>query len=163
MKELIGELGLKDLLDNLTFDEEEVQTAAMNQPKLFMAAATFRIGKMKKRQRAEAKHDDLRTDKAIKLRVLKAQVKMTEKQIGELVDRDPDIRIARNEVDDAKRHEEWSKLLLEAYDNRRASIKVLTQFAFIEDNFRGGTDEAEKMKKKREQLKRMLPDKEDAL
>ena len=63
-------------------------------------------------------------------------------------------------ADKAKRLEEWAKLLLEAYEHRRGSLKVMAQFAFMEDNFTAG-GEVEKMKRKKDRLERTLPDNED--
>jgi len=159
-KLLVGEVSVTDLVGRLAFAQEETQQAALEQAKLFMAAATYRVHRMKGRQEAEAKLDDVRTDKSIRLRVKHAggaKKGFTEKFLAELVDRDPSVRQARDEALEARRKEEWAKLLLDAYEHRRSTIKILTQFAYIEDTFRPGGEELEKMKAKRDRLKRDLP------
>lgn len=159
-KLLVGEVSVHDLVDRLAFAQEETQSAAVEQAKLFMAAATYRISKMKERQEAEAEFDDARTDKSVGLRKTNAasgKKGLTEKSIAELVDRDPTVRSCRDRALEAKRKEEWAKLLLEAYEHRRSTIRVLTQFAYIEDNFRPGGEEVDSMKRKRERLKKDLP------
>ena len=158
---LVGEVALNDLLERLAFAQEETEAAALEQAKLFMAAATYRIKKMKKRQDAEAALDDIQTDASMSLRrksaLNSAKKSITEKALAEMVSARTDVRAARNTALEAKREEEWAKLLLDAYEHRRSTIKILTQFAFIEDNFRPGGEEVEKMARKRAQLKAALP------
>jgi hypothetical protein len=162
-KLLIGEVSLEDLVARLAFAQEETPSAAVEQAKLFMAAADYRIKKMKIRQEADASYEDLRIHRSLQLRATNAKGKLTERHLNDLVDRDPKIQQARDDAATAKRREEWAKLLLEAYDHRRSTLKILTQFAFMEDNFRGGADELERLRKKKARLKSSLPDKEDAL
>ncbi len=161
-KPLVGEVSLEDLIARLAFAQEETPAAAVEQAKLFMAAADYRIKKMKTRQEADAKLDDLRVHRSLQLRATNAKGKLTERHLNDLVDRDPKIQGARDEAATAKRREEWAKLLLEAYDHRRSTLKILTQFAFMEDNFRGGVDELDRLRAKKDRLKRSLPDKEEA-
>lgn len=163
MKPIVGEVDVKDLLSRLAFAEEDTQRAALEQAKLFMAAATYRIRRMKERQQSDAAYDDIRTEKSIRLRVKGsggAKKGFTEKSLTELVDRDPAVKEARDAALAAKRREEWAKLLLDAYEHRRSTIKVLVQFAYIEDTFRP-SGEVDSMKARREKLKRSLPDKEE--
>ena len=158
-KPLIGEVELKDLLERLAFAQEEVQDAALEQAKLFMAAATYRVKKMKKRQEAEAALDDIRTSRSIQLRakyVASGKKGVTEKYLTDMIDGNAVVREARNLALEARREEEWAKLLLDAYEHRRSSIKILATFAYLEDEFRPGGEEIEKMKSKRAQLKKTL-------
>lgn len=155
-KALVGEVSLQDLLDRLSFAEEGLQQAALEQAKLFMAAASYRINRMKDRQEAESKYEDLRVSRSLKLRMkylTGGKKSVTEKHINDLIDHDQEIRDARDEVLKAKRREEYSKLLLDSYDHRRSSIKVLAQFAYVEDSMKLG----ESLKDKRERLKSALP------
>jgi hypothetical protein len=162
-KPLIGEVDPQALVDRLAFTQEETQDAAMEQPKLFMAAATYRIKKMRTRLEAEMHLDNLRVDYSLKMRFKhKGQKGMTERAIQELVDRVPEIRQATVEAAKAKRLEEWAKLMLDAYEHRRSSIKVITQFAFMQDTF-SGQYEVDKMKKQRDRLKRDMGKDEEIL
>lgn len=158
-KLLVGEVSVKELVDHLAFAQEETETAALEQAKLFMAAATYRVQRMKDRQEAEAALDDARTDRGLSLRRKNAGAKkaLTEKFLSDLVDSDSAVRDVRNKALEARRKEEWAKLLLDAYEHRRSAIKTLVQFAYIEDSFRPGGEELDKMKRRREQLKRDLP------
>jgi len=153
-KQLIGVVEKEDLLERLAFTQEEVEDAALEQAKLFMAAATYRVDKMRKRQEAEMRADNLRVDYSIKMRVkFKGQKGMTEGAIKEMVQRVPEIRQAEEELAKTKRMEEYSKLLLDAYEHRRSSLKILTQFAFMHDTF-SGQSEVDKMKRMRERMRR---------
>jgi hypothetical protein len=163
-KPLVGEVLLEDLIERLSFAEEETQSAALEQAKLYMAAADYRIRKMKIHQETEAKWDDVKVRRSLQLRAKYAggaKKGMTERYLNDLIDNSREVRDARDEASRAKRQEEWAKLLLEAYDHRRSTLKILTQFAFIEDNFRGGMAEAERLKGKRDRLRHMRPDKEE--
>lgn len=155
-KPIIGEVDVHQLVEALAFTQEETQDAALEQAKLYMAAATYRIKKMRKRQEAEMNLDNLRVDYSLKMRLkYKGQKGTTERSISEMVERVPEIRAATAELATAKRLEEWSKLLLDAYEHRRSSIKVITQFAFMQDTF-SGQYEVDRMKKRREHLKREM-------
>jgi hypothetical protein len=160
-KPLIGEVDTEDLLERLAFAQEETELAALEQAKLYMAAATYRIKKMRTRQEAEMHLDNIRVDYSLKMRFKhKGQKGMTERSIQELVERVPEIRKATEDLAKAKRLEEWSKLLLDAYEHRRSSIKVIAQFAFIRDSF-SGQYEADKMKRQKERLKREMGKEEE--
>jgi hypothetical protein len=155
-KPLIGEVDVHELLDHLAFAQEETELAALEQAKCYMAAVTYRIKKMRIRQEAEMHADNLRTDYSLKMRFKhKGKKGTTERMISELVERVPELRTAVEELATAKRIEEWAKGLLDAYEHRRSSIKVLAQYAFMQDNF-SGQHTVEQMKNKRERLKRSM-------
>lgn len=162
-KILTGEVSLEDLLERLSFSEEGVQYAALDQAKLYMAAATYRVKKMRTRQEAESSLENLRVDFSLRVRAkYKGQKGVTERYLTDLVEANQSLRGAKERASKAKRGEEWAKLLLEAYEHRRGSLKVLAQFAYMEDNFSGGSqDVVDRMRRKRERLKRGLPEKED--
>lgn len=150
-KTLTGEVALTDLLDRLYFSDEQVGQAAMEQAKLFMAAATYRVKKMRVRQQAEADLDNARVTHSLRLR---RQGKLngkniTERHLTDLVDGHEDMAELRAAVAKAKQHEEWAKLLLEAYSHRRDAIKVLAQFTYLEDSFKIGGN---RLKEERDRL-----------
>lgn len=162
-KPLIGEVNVHELLDRLAFAQEDTEQAALEQAKLYMAAVTYRIKKMRIRQEAEMHEENLRTDYSLRMRFKhKGQKGITERAIQELTDRVPELRKAAVDAATAKRLEKWAEGLLEAYEHRRSSIKVLAQFAFMQDNF-SGQHEVDKMKSKRERLKREIGKEEDDL
>ncbi|SRR6266566_1127667 len=157
-KIIVGETSLQELLDRLAFSEEGTPVAALEQAKLFMAAASYRIKRMKDRQEAEAEVDNLEVDLSLQVRARNMGKKgATEKYLNALVDSSPKLRAAKEKLSKAKRLEEWAKLLLEAYEHRRGSLRVMAQFAYIEENFSATGGEVEKMKKKKDRLERSLP------
>lgn len=161
-KLLIGEVNLEDILERLAFSEEETQQAALEQAKLYMAAASYRIAKMRKRQAADMALGNLQVDTSIRMRLkYKGKPGVTEKFISERVSASQEIREAEAIAAKAKRLEEWAKHLLEAYEHRRSSLKILAQFAFMDDTF-SGKSEVNRLAEKRERLKKQLRrDRED--
>lgn len=162
-KPLIGEVDAKELVDRLAFAQEDTEEAALEQAKLYMAAATFRVTKMRKRQEAEMHLENMRVDYSLRMRAkYKGQKGTTERSIQEMVDRVPEIRDAVAALAKAKRLEEWAKLLLDAYEHRRSTLKILAQFAFMQDSF-NGQHEVDRLKGQREHLKRSMGKEEDDL
>jgi hypothetical protein len=157
----IGEVNIKEIVDHLAFEEEDLQTAALEQAKLYMAAATYRVKQMRHRQEAEMHLDNLRVDYGLKLRMkYKGQKGTTERFINDMIERVPEIRTAVSEVAKAKRFEEWSKLLLDAFEHRRSSLKILSQFIFMQDTFTGKF-ETGKLKARRAALRGQLAEQEE--
>lgn len=159
-KPLFGEVNLQDLLERLSFAEEDTQNAALEQPKLYMQAADFRIKKMRVRQEAEMALDNIRVDRSLSLRrqqkVGEGKKKgLTEKNITELVEGLKEVREWKEKLATAKRMEEWAKHLLDAYEHRRTTLKILVQFAFIQDTV-GGRHEVDKLHAQREKLRDQL-------
>ena len=158
-KQLVGELSIQEIVGRLAFAEEETQQAALEQPKLYMAAATFRIHKMRARQEAEMALENLCVDRSLYLRrqqkVGEKKKGLTEKNIADLVENMKEVRELKAKLATAKRMEEWSKLLLDAYEHRRSTLKILVQFAFIQDTV-GGRHEVDKLHAQREKLRDQL-------
>lgn len=155
---------LQELVNELYFEDEHLQTATLNQASLYQKAAAYRIRKMKARQIAEASFDDARTERALLLRRKYAGKKpaLTERYLTDLVDGTQTVRVARDALQVAKRQEEYAKHLLEAYEHRRGSIKVLAQFIYVEDSMRvNKLLGRETSRAVREGLKANLPHKED--
>jgi hypothetical protein len=154
-KLLVGEVGLEDLLERLAFAEEDTVHATLEQAKLYMAAASFRIHKMRKRQETEMYVDNLRVDMSLHIRKkYKGEKGVTEKFISERVNKMQVIRAAELEAAKAKRMEEYAKHLLDAYEHRRTSLKILAQFAFMDDSFTGKS-EVNRLSAKRDSLRKM--------
>jgi hypothetical protein len=58
-----GPVNLEDVLDRLTFSEETLPTAVLEQAALYMEAARFRIRKMRQRQSGELELEQARARK----------------------------------------------------------------------------------------------------
>lgn len=152
--QLVGEVSRDELLERLAFAQEETEQAALEQAKLYMAAVSYRIQKMRLRQEAEMHLENLRVDCSLAIRLKhKGQKGITEGAIKELVSRVPALRSAEEVAAKAKRLEEWAKGLIEAYEHRRSSLKILAQYAFMQDSF-SGQGEVERLKAKRARLRR---------
>lgn len=160
-KLLTGEVDIHQVVERLAFAEEDLQTAALEQARLYMAAATYRVKKMRTRQEAEMSLDNFRVDYGLKLRLkYKGQKGTTERFINDMLERVPEVRTAVSEVAKAKRMEEWSKLLLDAYEHRRSSLKILSQFIFMQDTF-SGQSETDRLKARQRALRGRLSEEED--
>lgn len=162
-KQLVGEVSLTDILDRLSFSEEDTPNAALEQPKLYAAAASYRIKKMRDRQEAELALDELRTTYSLKFRgKYRGEKGYTEKYLSDLVEHQQAVRDALRKAAETKRNEEWAKHLLDAYEHRRTSLKILTQFAFMGDSFSGSQREVEKLQNRKDALRRqrMVDDEE---
>lgn len=163
-KPLVGEVSLEELLERLSFPEEGLQQAVLEQAKLFMEAADFRIAKMRAYQGAKRELDGAKTQISLRLRAKyavpqKGKKALTERHLTDLVEQTQTVKVASAALDKAERLEEWAKLLLEAYRQRRDSLKIMAQFAYVEENFRVGV--GDRMKETRERLKSRLPEKEE--
>jgi hypothetical protein len=163
-KTLVGEVTLEDLLDRLYFPEEEIQQAVLEQAKLFLAAADYRVKKMTARQSAAYALERLRAGYSLQVRK-KFQAanaggkrNVTEGYIKDTLERVEAINSAQEVLGQAESLEEWSKLVLEAYKQRRDVLKILAQFAFVEDNLRLGHRDLDKLKQKRDTLKSAMRD-----
>lgn len=154
-KPLIGQVELEDLLDRLYFPEEEIQQAVLEQAKLFLAAADYRVKKMKARQDAGYALERLRASYSLRIRkkYAAADSRVTEGNIKEMLEGVQEIKSAQESMGTAEALEEWSKLVLEAYRQRRDVLKILAQFAFVEDNMRLGHRDLEKMKEKQARIR----------
>ncbi|SRR5580765_6535452 len=157
---------LNELLEKLAFAQEENQHAALEQPMLYMACVEYRTKQMRHRQEAEMKVDNMRVDLSVKFRKQPARMKgekaLTERALGDMVDLVPQYRDAIAELMRAKRKEEYAKLLLDAYEHRRSTIKILAQYAFIQDVFSGENMVESLNKKRRELAKGIVGRREDS-
>lgn len=122
------------LLKKLSFVEEEVSTAAREQPTLFMQAARLRVQKLHERERAEARLKLLKSQKAQKIRNKIAALgdRATEGRVGELLAGDKEIRLSEKALHDAEEEEEYAKLLVEGFRMRRDSLKVIVEMVGAE-------------------------------
>lgn len=155
-------INVADLVDSLTFSDEETSEAARDQPSLFLQAAVFRVSKMRKRQRYVAKlkllHSTL--SKRTRERLREIGQRVTDKEIESIVARKQDLVDLQHQLDSAEQEEEYSKYLLEAYRMRSSSIKALVELVgaevYVARRNEGGDTELEKIRRK---LKEKYPGK----
>lgn len=145
-----------DLVNGLSFSDEEVVDAAKSQPTLFLHASRLRIQTMRNRVTAEAKLKAAEADRAgkFRLRGKEAGERITEGQVKERLARIPEIIALTKAVTDAEEYEEWSKLLLEAYRMRRDALKVVADMlgaeVYVSRMQSGQVTEMSKIRKKLE-------------
>jgi len=120
-------VGSKELIERLSIVDENVLAEAAKQPLLFIDAARYRVGKMRKRAQADAALDFNRSSLGLKIRKKPSEDRVTEGAIKSLIDIDPTTRSLRAALDEAEAEEELSKLILEAYRYRRDAIRILAE------------------------------------
>lgn len=125
---LSSDIDLDDLLDNLEFSADNVQAAALNQPKLLLAAGRLQVRKTREKSRAEAALRLRRTevDQYHRKRARENGTKLTEAQIVAKIDRDAEVIRLQEEFDRAREEYEFAKLIVEAYHSRGSTIKVIS-------------------------------------
>ena len=136
LDELIGQpVDLKYLIKKVDFTEEEVETAAIEHPKLFKRAARFRVQKMRDQVEAtlayetkvaklSAKYQERKDDKGKRT--------LTESAVKSRVQLDKDIQRLRRKMEMSFVHEKFAELLLETYRKREFAIKVVIDARWAE-------------------------------
>jgi|SRR5215471_17703801 len=119
----------KDLIAKLAIVDQNILAEAASQAILFMDAAMYRVAAMRKRAEAVAAIETRRAQLVLKKRAEKDDVgrKVTEGEIKASVEATKIIGVLRAEVDRAYEKEELSKLILEAYRQRREAIRVIAE------------------------------------
>lgn len=118
-------VNVQDLITNISFTEETLAQALLDQPKFFLDASRYRIAKMKTRMQAESRLNQIQTETAVKVRAGAQDRKITEKHIQEQVARNANVKAAQVKYDEAKLLEEWAKLLLDSFRERGSMAKAL--------------------------------------
>jgi hypothetical protein len=148
----------KRLLGDLDFPEEELARAAREQPSLFLEASRYRVRCMRRRIRAKAALESVYSEVALRYREKKQADKLTEKAIANKVIAHPNVITAQKELDSAEVAEEYSKLLVEAYRQRKDACKILAdilgQEMHAEVRLRNSALETAGMGKLKEKVKR---------
>ena len=128
-------IDLKALIAGLDFSEENIVIANREQPSLFLEASRYRVKKLRARIQAESLLESERARAAMVYRKKKATSGgITEAYIREKVSVNAEALDAREHLDRAMVHEEWAKLLLEAYRQRGHAIKTLAEILGAEAN-----------------------------
>jgi hypothetical protein len=134
---LLEPVNLGELIDKLDFSEENIIRANREQPSLFLEASRYRVKKLRSRIQAESKYEMQQSKSSLFLRSLKKKGErgaITEGYIKDKVRVRPKVVVARKKFDNAQAHEEWAKLLLEAYRQRGSAIKTLAENLGAEAN-----------------------------
>jgi hypothetical protein len=131
---LVGDLSIDQILDQVDFEDEEVEHAARTLPKCFFEAARYRVRILRKRQMLEQKLDASRVDAAIatRHRASTGGTKITEAGIKEVVEGDEDVRTNVAAVKDAQQLEEFAKLLVECFRMKKSAVQVVASLAGAE-------------------------------
>lgn len=118
---------LKELIEKIDFTEEEVEHAALEQPKLYLRVARFRVQKMRDRVKAElayenkvAKYSSQYQEKKDE----KGKRTLTEGAVKARVQLKPEIKKLRHEMEMSHVYEKFSELLLKSWEKREFAMKV---------------------------------------
>lgn len=113
------------LIDQLDFSEEEVEHAAMEQPRLFLEAARLRVQKMRKRAQAKMAFE---SEKArTRIHTVGTVQHKADKSI--LV---KTVRVAERRLEAALREEEFTKALMEAFRERKDATRIIVDARWAE-------------------------------
>lgn len=131
---LIGEVLLEDLLERIAFQMQDVVRTAEQQPKLFLAAADFRVKAMQKRAELEVRLKKTEAEVSLDIREAARQSgeKTTEAGIQAQITMDEEVGLLQSELQEAEAYEEYMRLLLESYRMRRDCLKIVHEQSLIE-------------------------------
>lgn len=154
VKYIEQEVDLHDLIDTLDFSDEDIESAATQQPGLFLEAARFRVQKMRQRAQAEFRLDLAAANRAVQLREIKSEdgkKVFTEPAIKERVMKTKKVRIIRRKMERAFEAEEFGKLLVEAFRQRKDAIKIVmdSRLAEVGGDIKAARDESNKKLRKK--------------
>lgn len=128
MKYLEQEIDIEGLIRELRITEEDIEKAALRQPKLFLEASRYRVRKLQIRTARMAKLEVAKAELGIKLRRQAhegSEKKLTEAAINELIVSNRKYRILRKKLEAAFVQEEFAKSLQESYRQKRDILRIL--------------------------------------
>lgn len=122
------------LIDSLRIVSEDIKQEAMDQPTLFLAAARYRVDMMRKRAKAGAELEAKKARLTVAIRNKKNEKgeKMTEGTLKATIEKNEVVMAMRDASDRAYEDEEFAKLLVEAYRQRRDSIRIVADMQAYE-------------------------------
>jgi hypothetical protein len=135
---------LSNILRALPVIDENVWAESARQPLLFKDAARYRVSKMRVRSAAKSEMEAFAAQYGLRLR---SRLKVTEGHIKAKVETHPKYRRLRAAYEEAEAREEFSKLVLEAYRQRRDAIQIIAKHEDIEGNKE--TAEIERLEQRR--------------
>ncbi len=131
---LRSKVDLDTLVKSLDFIDEEVADAAKRQPAFLLVAGIYRVRKMRKKQRREAKLKLYRAQKAKQIRTDLSELgqRVTDKQVEERLSRSKTIIELTRLLEEAEQEEEFAKLLLDSWRMRGSSLKIVADLVGAE-------------------------------
>lgn len=164
-------VNVKRLVKSLAIEEDQIEDAAMENPRLIWEAGRYRIMKMVRTQQAVFSYERAYAEKRLKGRSRKAESgkrEFTEGAVSDYALVSPQIGDLKREMDKAYADEEIAKLLLECFKQRRDMIKAIAtiraseisaELRQVRENMK--KDEFEKTRKRvREQIDSTMEDDE---
>ena len=152
---------VRELVDKLELDENDILSAAKEQPALFLKAARYKAQKQDRRADAEFQLDVLKTDLALKIRArdraTNKRKPITEANIKELLLKYPAYQEALKKFARAQKEEDFAKRLLDAYDHRGKSIKMVIDMVGFEVVMEKRMSEYQEVAKLKKNLRKKYP------
>ncbi len=124
--------GIVDILvKGLDFDHSDLIAGISDQLRLFETASRYRISKMEARMLLDSKYELLRSEVAAAFResCTERGEKFTVDSVKEAVTSEQSIQDLRAKLETAEREEEYSKLLLEAFRQRRDMLRMVVDLS----------------------------------
>lgn len=119
------------LIDELSFDPDDVEQASVDQPKLYIEAGKWRVQQMRKRSKALANLEVVTAEAGLKERRKKSSQprgeRLTDAAIKDMVQLDKRVRKARMRTERAFAREEFGKILLTAFAQRQSATQVIAK------------------------------------
>jgi hypothetical protein len=118
---------LQELIGGIDFEDEEILNASKAQGNLFLQASRLYIQKMRLRTSREAKLKEVTSIHSLRIRnrLQESGARVTEGHVTAKLEQLPRIKRAKERLERAKLHEEFCKLLLEAFRMRRDVLKIV--------------------------------------
>lgn len=122
------------IIETLPLVDTNILEEAARQPLLYLDATRYRVECMRIRSQAAARVDYLeaRVATVIRDRHRTAGRKVSEAQVKELVAQNKKLRLAMRDQARAEEDEEFAKLLLDAFRQRRDAIRITAETRIAE-------------------------------
>lgn len=117
------------LIEELAFDPDNVEQAAIKQPDLYLEAARWRVQQMRHRAKMMSKLERVTAEIGLRVRGQKYSGprggRPPEGMIKDTVSSNPRVRKARLKVERAYQREEFGKALAEAFRQRDGIVRLI--------------------------------------
>lgn len=123
------DVNVRRLVDKLFFDADNLELAALKQPKLYLEAGKFRAQSALRLSTLRRKLARKMGELAISYRKRKGG---KETSIKNAVSQDREVQHYQKQVDEAEVYDEFAKQLVEAYKERLMVIAILTKLKVSE-------------------------------
>lgn len=122
---------VKRLVDKLFFSVDDLETAALKQPKFYLEAGRFRAQSALRLRELTRKLAYKTSEIAIRFRKHKGG---TETSIKNAVSQDREVQHYQRQVDEAEVYDDFAKQLMESYKERLMVIAILAKLRVSEMN-----------------------------